>query len=91
MMTSIAKSCTWGCTLSTSWATPTAITSSSIFSGTRRRSATAALIPSATRSWMGQPAWRGSCAAAATCRQENPNRMTAQKVSTPVGCLRMKS
>ena len=24
-------------------------------------------------------------------RQENPNRMTAQKVSTPVGCLRMKS
>lgn len=90
-MTSIAKSWIWGLTFSASWTRPIAITSSSIFSGTLRRSATAVPIPSATRTWMPQEACFGSCAIAVICRPENPNRMTAQKVSTPVGCLRMKS
>ena len=40
---------------------------------------------------MPQEACFGSCATDVICRPENPNRMTAQKVSTPVGCLRMKS
>lgn len=90
MITSIAKFPTPGRTSNTSWTTPTRMASSSIFSGAFRRSATTVENPSATgtATISSRPA---SYMPETIDMPESPRRKTAQKTSTPVGCLRMKS
>lgn len=88
-ITSIAKFMTPGPKPVTSCATPIAMASSSIFSGARRRNATTTQRPRV----IGTAATRSSPLAGPPTmdRPESPRRTTAQKQSTPVGCLRMKS
>ncbi|OSY49160.1 hypothetical protein BG846_05282 [Streptomyces fradiae ATCC 10745 = DSM 40063] len=89
MITSIAKSAGLGCSPTTSWAQPRATASSSITSGTRRRNATTS--PNSRTMTTATPRCGPSSGTVPTHRAENPESITAQKLSTPVGCLRRKS
>ncbi len=89
MITSSAKSAGWMSTLPATWSSPHTTAASSAYSGHRRRSATTAQSP--TTVTVATTSWAVPFGACTSQIPDTPNSRRAQKLSTPVGCLRKKS